>query len=52
MGQAFLFKAVYVTFALALATCFGVPSAVSGLDLLPLSLGSLVRPLLLGSLFD
>jgi MFS family permease len=50
--QAFLYNAVYFTFALVLGTFFGVPSALSGLYLIPLALGSLVGPLLLGRLFD
>jgi MFS family permease len=52
VGQAFLYNAVYFTFALVLGTFFGVPSALSGLYLIPLALGSLVGPLLLGRLFD
>ena len=52
VGQAFLYNAVYFTFALVLGTFFGVPSAQSGLYLIPLALGSLVGPLLLGRLFD
>jgi MFS family permease len=52
VGQAFLYNAVYFTFALVLATFFGVPSASSGLYLIPLALGSLVGPLVLGRLFD
>jgi MFS family permease len=52
VGQAFLYNAVYFTFALVLATFFGVPSALSGLYLIPLALGSLAGPLLLGRLFD
>jgi MFS family permease len=52
VGQAFLYNAVYFTFALVLATFFGVPSATSGLYLIPLALGSLVGPLVLGPLFD
>ncbi len=52
VGQAFLYNAVYFTFALVLATFFQVPSALSGLYLIPLALGSLVGPLLLGRLFD
>jgi MFS family permease len=52
VGQAFLYNAVYFTFALVLAAFFGVPSALVGLYLLPLALGSLAGPLLLGRLFD
>jgi MFS family permease len=52
VGQAFLYNAVYFTFGLVLATFFGVPSASSGLYLIPLALGSLVGPLVLGRLFD
>jgi MFS family permease len=52
VGQAFLYNAVYFTFALVLATFFGVPSALAGLYLIPLALGSLAGPLLLGRLFD
>lgn len=52
VGQAFLYNAVYFTFALVLATFFHIPSALSGLYLIPLALGSLIGPLLLGRLFD
>lgn len=52
IGQAFLYNAVYFTFALVLATFFGVPSAQSGLYLIPLAVGSLIGPLVLGRLFD
>jgi MFS family permease len=52
VGQAFLYNAVYFTFGLVLATFFGVPSASSGLYLIPLALGSLIGPLILGRLFD
>jgi MFS family permease len=52
IGQAFLYNAVYFTFALVLSTFFGVPSAQSGLYLIPLALGSLIGPLVLGRLFD
>ncbi|MEJ3659224.1 MFS transporter [Actinomycetes bacterium KLBMP 9759] len=52
VGQAFLYNAVYFTFALVLSTFFQVPSALAGLYLIPLALGSLVGPLVLGRLFD
>jgi MFS family permease len=52
VGQAFLYNAVYFTFALVLATFFHVPSALAGLYLIPLAVGSLAGPLLLGRLFD
>ncbi|WP_232665980.1 MFS transporter [Pseudonocardia sp. TRM90224] len=52
VGQAFLYNAVYFTFALVLSTFFQVPSALAGLYLIPLALGSLIGPLVLGRLFD
>jgi MFS family permease len=52
VGQAFLYNAVYFTFALVLATFFRVPSGLAGLYLIPLAVGSLAGPLLLGRLFD
>ncbi|MFD6067442.1 MFS transporter [Amycolatopsis lurida] len=52
VGQAFLYNAVYFTFALVLATFFKIPSAQSGLYLLPLAVGSLIGPLVLGRFFD
>jgi MFS family permease len=52
VGQAFLYNAVYFTFDLVLSTFFRIPSALSGLYLIPLALGSLIGPLVLGRLFD
>ena len=52
VGQAFLYNAVYFTQALVLGRFFGVSGAVVGAYLIPLAVGSLVGPLVLGRLFD
>ncbi|MGO1053527.1 MFS transporter [Crossiella sp. CA198] len=52
IGQAFLYNAVYFTQALVLGRFFDIPGALAGGYLVPLALGSLIGPLLLGPLFD
>ncbi len=52
IGQAFLYNAVYFTQGLVLGTFFDVPSARTGLFIIPLALGSFLGPLLLGRFFD
>ncbi|MFC0438224.1 MFS transporter [Kutzneria buriramensis] len=52
VGQAFLYNAVYFTQALVLGTFFHVPGATAGTYLIPLAIGSLAGPLVLGRLFD
>ncbi|MEV6609057.1 MFS transporter [Kutzneria sp. NPDC051319] len=52
VGQAFLYNAVYFTQALVLAKFFGISGASVGGWLIPLAVGSLAGPVLLGRLFD
>ncbi|SDM26555.1 MFS transporter [Allokutzneria albata] len=52
VGQAFLYNAVYFTQALVLGRFFGISGATVGGYLVPLAVGSLVGPLVLGKLFD
>jgi MFS family permease len=52
VGQAFLYNAVYFTQALVLGKFFGVGGATAGAYLIPLAIGSLLGPVLLGRLFD
>lgn len=52
IGQAFLYNAVYFTQALVLGKFFGVSGATAGGYLIPLAVGSLAGPIVLGRLFD
>jgi MFS family permease len=52
VAQAFLFNAVFFTYALVLTHFYPVGQTRVGLYLLPLTLGNFAGPLLLGSLFD
>ena len=51
-AQAFLYNAIFFTYALVLGRFFQVPAGKVGLYLLPFSLTNAVGPLLLGPLFD
>ena len=51
-GQAFLYNAVFFTQALVLSTFFGVADDVVPAYIIPFAFGNLLRPLLLGRLFD
>ncbi|MFD0533950.1 MFS transporter [Actinomadura luteofluorescens] len=52
IGQAFLYNAVYFTYALVLSTFFDVPDAKVGYYLIPIGIGNFLGALLLGGLFD
>ena len=52
IGQAFLYNAVFFTYALVLTTFYGVPTDAIGLYLIAFAIGNLLGPLLLGRLFD
>jgi MFS family permease len=52
IGQAFLYNAVFFTFALVLTEILKVPSASAPWYLIPLALGNFLGPLLLGHFFD
>jgi MFS family permease len=51
-AQAFLYNAIFFTYALILTRYYGVPESRVGLYLLPFAAGNFLGPLLLGPLFD
>src|SRR5215208_1275085 len=51
-GQAFLYNAIFFTYALVLTEIYGVASGSVGLYLLPFAVGNFMGPLLLGRWFD
>lgn len=51
-SQAFLYNAVFFTYALILTRFYGVPGSRTGLYLLPFAAGNFFGPLLLGHFFD
>src|SRR5215212_1158730 len=51
-GQAFLYNAIFFTYALVLTKVYGVNPASVGLYLLPFAVGNFCGPLFLGPLFD
>lgn len=51
-AQAFLYNALFFTYALMLTRFYGVPGGKAGLYLLPLAAGNFLGPLLLGRMFD
>jgi len=51
-SQAFLYNAIFFTYALMLSDFYGVPSADVGWYVLPFAAGNVLGPLLLGPLFD
>lgn len=52
ISQAFLYNAIFFTYALVLTKFYHVPSSSTGLYLLPFAIGNFVGVLVLGSLFD
>jgi MFS family permease len=52
VGQAFLYNAVFFTYALVLTTFYHVPSSNVGLYLIPFAVGNILGPLTIGRLFD
>ena len=52
VAQAFLYNAIFFTYALVLTRFYDVPASVTGLYLLPFALGNVLGVLALGSLFD
>jgi MFS family permease len=52
VAQAFLFNAVFFTYGLVLTTAYHVPAPRIGVYILPLALGNLAGPILLGHFFD
>src|SRR4051812_28328120 len=51
-GQAFLYNAIFFTYALVLTDIYHVNASSVGLYLLPFAIGNFMGPLLLGRLFD
>src|SRR5215217_4513303 len=51
-GQAFLYNAIFFTYALVLTEIYGVSASSVGLYLLPFAVGNFMGPLLLGRFFD
>src|SRR3954468_2031700 len=52
IGQAFLYNAIFFTYALVLSTFYKVDSAKVGLYLIPFAVGNFLGPVVLGRLFD
>jgi MFS family permease len=52
IGQAFLYNAVFFTYALVLTKLLGVPDDVAPWSLVPIAVGNFLGPVLLGRLFD
>ena len=52
VSQAFLYNAIFFTYALVLTRFYNVPSGETGLYLLPFAIGNFAGVLVLGSLFD
>jgi MFS family permease len=52
VSQAFLYNAIFFTYALVLTRFYAVPGPETGLYLLPFAIGNFVGVLALGSLFD
>jgi MFS family permease len=52
IGQAFLYNAVFFTYALVLGTFYGVKPAAVGYYIIPFAIGNFLGPLTLGRLFD
>jgi MFS family permease len=51
-GQAFLYNAVFFTYALVLTKLLHVPTDLAPWSIIPLAVGNFLGPLLLGRLFD
>ncbi|MDD5250877.1 MAG: MFS transporter [Rhodocyclaceae bacterium] len=51
-AQAFLYNAIFFTYALVLTRFYAVPARHTGLYLLPFAVGNFLGPLLLGRYFD
>ena len=52
MSQAFLYNAVFFTYALILTRFYSIPGGRTGIYLLPFALGNFLGPLILGRFFD
>src|SRR5579884_2170796 len=52
VSQAFLYNAIFFTYALVLTRFYNVPGGDTGMYLLPFAVGNFLGPLILGHLFD
>jgi MFS family permease len=52
VSQAFLYNAIFFTYALVLSRFYGVPRDRTGIYLLPFAVGNFLGPVTLGHLFD
>ncbi|MQA84062.1 MAG: MFS transporter [Streptosporangiales bacterium] len=52
IGQAFLYNAVFFTYAVVLGTFYGVPGSSAPWYLIPFAIGNFLGPVMLGPLFD
>jgi MFS family permease len=52
VAQAFFYNAIFFTYALVLATFYGVPAERIGYYIVPFAVGNFVGPLTIGRLFD
>jgi MFS family permease len=52
MSQAFLYNAIFFTYALVLTRFYAVPAPETGLYLLPFAIGNFLGPVVLGPWFD
>lgn len=52
MSQAFLYNAIFFTYALVLTRFYAVPASDTGLYLLPFAIGNFLGPMALGHWFD
>lgn len=52
VGQAFLYNAIFFTYALVLATFYHVPADSVGWYIIPFAIGNILGPLTIGRLFD
>ncbi|MDH3320144.1 MAG: MFS transporter [Betaproteobacteria bacterium] len=52
MSQAFLYNAIFFTYALVLTRFYSVPAGKTGLYLLPFAIGNFLGPVVLGHWFD
>ncbi len=52
IAQAFVYNAIFFTYAMVLSRFYGVPPNTTGIYLLPFAVGNFLGPLMLGPLFD
>ncbi|HTW89668.1 MAG TPA: MFS transporter [Candidatus Binataceae bacterium] len=52
IAQAFVYNAIFFTYALVLNRFYGVPADTTGLYLFPFAIGNLLGPIVLGPFFD